>query len=149
MQDRARLRIRLSGGVLLAASALALPSTATAEENANVLSAIAQPGMGAPRLAGQFQLRLRLADGRLARALLDLGVRQEDAAAAAKLAAGHLGTESGGCDALVSIERNPDGTYSLMRMQLATDTRRAVIEWRGTDLVLASDTAISNSPPVA
>ena len=149
MQDRARLRISFCGRLLLAVSALALPSMAAAEEHANVLSAIAKPGMGAPRFAGQFQLRLQLADGRLARALLDVGVKQEDAAAAAKLAAGHLGMGAGGCQAFVSIERNPDGVYSMMRVQLTTESRRAVIEWRGSELVLASDTEIGKSPIVA
>lgn len=149
MQDRARLRISFCGGLLLAMSALALPGTAAAEDRANVLSAIAKPGMGAPKFAGQFQLRLQLADGRLARALLDVGVKEEDAAAAAKLAAGHLGMGAGGCQALVSIERNPNGAYSLMRVQLTTDSRRAVIEWRGSELVFASDTEIGKSPAVA
>ena len=128
---------------------LACPSAGAAEEQANVLSAIATPGIGAPKFAGQFQLRLQLADGRLARALLDVGVKQEDAAAATKLAAGHLGTGAGGCQALISIERNPDGAYSLMRVQLTTDSRRAVIEWRGSELVIASDTEIGKSPAVA
>lgn len=102
--------------------------------------------MVAPRLGGQFQMRLQLADGRLARALLDVGLRQEDAAAAAKLAAGHLGTGAGGCLALVSIERNASGDYSLMRVQLTTNERRAVIEWRGPELTLTSDAPIGKSP---
>ena len=105
--------------------------------------------MGTPKFAGQFQLRLQLGDGRLARALLDVGVKQEDAAAAAKLAAGHLGMGASGCQALVSIERNAGGTYSLMRVQLTTDSRRAIIEWRGSELVLASDTEVGESPAVA
>jgi len=134
---------------IVALSSMACPTAAAAEKHADVLSAIARPGMGAPKFAGQFQLRLQLADGRLARALLDVGVKQEDAAAAAKLAAGHLGMDAGGCQALVSIERNPDGAYSLMRVQLTTDSRRAVIEWRGSELVLASDTEIGKSPAVA
>lgn len=134
--------------VLAAIASLSATGAAEAAEHATFLNAPAPDGPLPAKSAAQFQLRMRLADGRLARALLDVGVRQQDAAAAAKVAAGHLGTESGGCDALVSIERNPDGTYSLMRVQLATDTRRAVIEWRGTDMVLASDTSISKSPPL-
>lgn len=124
-------------------------SAAGAAEHATFLNGPALAGPPGAKFAGEFQLRLQLADGRLARALLDVGVKQEDAAAAAKLAAGHLGTGAGGCLALVSIERNPDGAYSLMRVQLTTDSRRAVIEWRGSELVLASDTEIGNTPTVA
>ena len=134
--------------VLAAIASLCVTGAAEAAEHATFLNAPAPEGPPAAKSAAQFQLRIRLADGRLVRALLDVGVRQGDAAAAAKLATGHLGTESSGCEAVVSIERNPDGTYSLMRVQLSTDTRRAVIEWRGTDLVLASDTPISQSPPL-
>ena len=141
--------LSLRAVAIAAPFSLACPCATAAEEHANVLSAIAQPGMGTPKFAGQFQLRLQLGDGRLARALLDVGVKQEDAAAAAKLAAGHLGMGAGGCQALVSIERNPGGTYSLMRVQLTTDSRRAIIEWRGSELVLASDTEIGKSPAVA
>ena len=134
--------------ILAATVSMSMASAAGAAEHATFLNALASDGPPPEKSAAQFQLRMRLTDGRLARALFDVGVRQGDAAAAAKLAAGHLGAEAGGCDALVSIERNPDGTYSLMRVQLSTDTRRAVIEWRGTDLVLASDTVISQSPPL-
>lgn len=135
--------------VLTAIASLNVTSAAGAAGQAIFLNAPALTGPPAAKAAAQFQLKVSLREGRgLARALLDLGVRQDDAAAAAKVAAGHLGAEAGGCEALVSIERNPTGDYSLMRVQLATDTRRAVIEWRGTELVLASDTAISKSPPV-
>ena len=149
MQGRARLHTKFCGALLLAVSTLAFPSGAAAEQAPSPLNAIARPGMGAPKLAGQFQLRLRVADGRVARALLDAGVRQEDAAAVAKLAAGHLGSGPGGCEALVSIERTPTGDYSLMRVQLTTDTRRAVIEWRGSELILTSDAPLRTSPALA
>jgi hypothetical protein len=134
---------------LAAIAAMNLTGTAGAAEHATFLNAPALAGPPAAKFAGQFQLRLQLADGRLTRALLDVGVKQEDAAAAAKLAAGHLGMGGGGCQALVSIERNPGGAYSLMRVQLTTDSRRAIIEWRGSELVLASDTEIGNRPTVA
>jgi hypothetical protein len=124
-------------------------TSAAGAEHATFLNAPAAAGPPSAKAAAQFQLKVSLPEGRgLARALLDVGVKQEDAAAAAKVAAGHLGSGVGGCQALVSIERNPDGSYSLVRVQLATDAHRAVIEWRGTDLVLASDTPISKSPPV-
>lgn len=136
--------------VFAAIASMSLGSAAGAEGHPTFLNAPALAGPRAAKAAAQFELKVSLPEGRgLARALLDVGVRREDAAAAAKLAAGHLGGGAGGCEALVSIERNSAGDYSLMRVQLATDTRRAVIEWRGTDLVLASDTPISNSPPVA
>ena len=136
--------------VLVAIASMNLTSAAGAAGHATFLNAPALAGPPAAKAAAQFQLKVSLPEGRgLARALLDVGVRQEDAAAAAKLAAGHLGAGAGGCEALVSIERNSVGDYSLMRVQLATDMRRAVIEWRGTDLILASDTPISKSLPVA
>lgn len=135
--------------VLAAIASMNLTSAAGAAEHATFLNAPALAGPPAAKAAAQFQLKLSLPEGLgLARALLDVGVRQADAAAAARLAAGHLGTGAGGCEALISIERNAAGDYSLMRVQLATETRRAVIEWRGTDLVLASDTPMSKSPPV-
>ena len=96
----------------------------------------------------QFQLRLRLPEGRgLARLLLDAGVSRDDAGAAARLAAGHLGAGAGGCTALVSIERSAGTTgFSLVRVQLVTDATQTVIERRGRDLVVASDTAARGTP---
>ena len=149
MQMRAKLRAGMFRATLMAAPfALALPTSAVAEGQPAPLNAIARPGMAVPRLGAQFQLHLQLADGRLARALLDVGVRQEDAAAAAKLAVGHLGAGAGGCEANVSIERNAGGDYRLMRVQLVTQERRAVIEWRGAGLALTSDAPIGKIPPL-
>jgi hypothetical protein len=125
----------------------AVPSAASAAEPANFLNAPAIGGSLAPKLAVQFQLKLRLPEGRgLARVLLDAGVSQDDAAAAARLAAGHLGAGSGGCQAMVSVERNAQGgASSVVRVQLMTDTRLTVIERRGTELTIASDTPTSGA----
>jgi hypothetical protein len=125
----------------------AVPSAAGAAEHAIFLNAPAIGGSPAPKLAVQFQLKLRLPEGRgLARMLLDAGVNQDDAAAAARLAAGHLGAGSGGCQAMVSVERNAQGgASSLVRVQLITDTRLTVIERRGTELTIASDTPTSGA----
>jgi hypothetical protein len=116
-------------------------------ERAIFLNAPAIGGSPAAKLAVQFQLKLRLPEGRgLARLLLDAGVGQEDAATAARLAAGHLGAGSGGCQAMVSVERNAQGgASSVVRVQLITDTRLTVIERRGTELTIASDTPASGA----
>jgi hypothetical protein len=122
-----------------------LPAPASAAEQAIFLNAPAIGGSPAPKLAVQFELKLRLPEGRgLARLLLDAGVSQDDAAAAARLAAGHLGAGSGGCQARVSVERDAQGgAASVVRVQLITDTRLTVIERRGTELTIASDTPTS------
>ena len=124
-----------------------MPGAASAAERAIFLNAPAIDGSPAPKLAVQFQLKLRLPEGRgLARLLLDAGVSQDDAAAAARLAAGHLGAGSGGCQAMVSVERNAQGgASSVVRVQLITDTRLTVIERRGTELTIASDTPTSGA----
>jgi hypothetical protein len=130
-----------------AASSLMLPGAAGAAEHAIFLNAPAVAGPPVPKLAVQFGLKLHLPEGKgLARLLIDAGVNQDDAAAAAKLAAGHLGAGAGGCEATVSIERSADGgSFSLVRVQLSTDARQAVIERRGAELTLASDTPTSRS----
>jgi hypothetical protein len=138
-------RVALVAGA--ACASFALTSAANAAEHAIFLNAPAIGGLPAPRLAVQFQLKLRLPEGRgLARMLLDAGVSQNDAAAAARLAAGHLGAGSGGCQALVSVERDAQGgASSVVRVQLITDTRLTVIERRGTELTIASDTPTSDA----
>lgn len=128
-------------------ASLAFPRTAEAAEHAAFLNAPAALNSPTPKFAGQFQLALQLPEGKgLARALLDAGVTKEDAAAAARLAAGHLGAGDGGCHARISIERGAAGGFSLMRVQLTTAAREAVIERRGSELTIASDIAISGSP---
>ena len=132
---------------LAVAASCAVPGAASAAEHAIFLNAPAIGGSPAAKLAVQFQLKLRLPEGRgLARLLLDAGVSQDDAAAAARLAAGHLGAGSGGCQAMVSVERNAEGgAASVVRVQLITDTRLTVIERRGTELTIASDTPTSSA----
>jgi hypothetical protein len=125
----------------------ALPGTANAAEHAIFMNAPAVAGLPVPKLAVQFQLKVRLPEGRgLARLLLDAGVNQGDAAAAARLAAGHLGAESGGCQARVSVERSAEGALSVVRVQLITDTRETVIERRGAELTISSDIATRSAP---
>ena len=105
--------------------------------------------MAAPKLAGQFQLKIQLFEGRgLARALLDAGVDQKDAAAAARVAAGHLGAGEGGCSATISIERSPGGGFSLVRVQISTAARQTVIERRGSELTIASDSPTTGALPL-
>jgi hypothetical protein len=122
-------------------------SGAIAAEHAIFLNAPAVAGSPLPKLAVQFQLKLHLPEGKgLARLLIDAGVNQDDAATAAKLAAGHLGAGAGGCQAKVSVERSADGVYSVVRVQLVTEARETVIERRGAELTIASDTPTSSAP---
>ena len=135
-------------GPIAACSAFLVACPADAAEDAQFLNAPAT-SLPTPKFAAQFQLRLRLPEGRgLARLLLDAGVSRDDAGAAARLAAGHLGAGVGGCTALVSIERSAGTTtgFSLVRVQLVTDATQTVIERRGRDLVVASDTAARGTP---
>ena len=148
MQIRAAPRLRFVTIVATAATAVAC-STSAAAEHAVFLNAPAEARSPISKFAGQFQLKLQLPEGKgLARMLLDAGVSQEDAGSVARLAAGHLGAGEGGCYATVSIERSADGSFSLMRVQLTTAARQTIIERRGSDLAIASDTATSAAPPL-
>ncbi|MFL6722409.1 MAG: hypothetical protein ACJ8FT_11500 [Sphingomonas sp.] len=132
--------------IACAAVVACVSSGAFAAEHAVFLNAPAVAASPVPKLAVQFGLKLHLPEGKgLARLLIDAGVNQEDAAEAAKLAAGHLGAGLGGCEATVSIERSAGGGFSLVRVQLSTDARQAVIERRGNEFTLASDTPTSHS----
>ena len=132
---------------IAASGSLAFPSAATAAEHAVFLDAPAGLTSAAPKFAGQFQLKVQLPEGRgLARVLLDVGVNQDDAAAAARLAAGHLGEGAGGCFATISLERDASGRQILMRAQLSTEARQMVIERRGSELAVTSDNPTSKSP---
>lgn len=99
-----------------------------------------------PRLAGLFDLELRLPEGRgLVRLLLDAGVDGKDAAAAARAAAGHLGDGSGGCNVRVALSRPAEGGgFSLQRIVLMTAGGQTIIERRAGSLtVVPGDTAPS------
>ena len=99
-------------------------------------------------LAAQFELKLMLREGKgLARQLIDAGVDQKDAAAAARLAAGHLGDGDGGCFANVSIARDTaTGEFSLVRVTVMTNSDRTIIERRDGELAIASQAATSKFP---
>ncbi len=90
------------------------------------------------RLAGVFELQLRLPEGRgLAKALLQMGVDREDAATAARLAAGHLGDGNGGCQVKVAISRPIEGRgYRLEGVVLTTQAERTSIIRRAGALEL-------------
>lgn len=142
-----RLSLRSNSRLALLLALVAVPGTAAAQEHAVFLNAPAEASLPMPKFAGQFQLKLQLPEGKgLAKALLDAGVNQDDAASAARLAAGHLGAGEGGCYAKISVERSADGNLNLMRVQLTTAARQTVIERRGSKLTVASDNAISGSP---
>jgi hypothetical protein len=108
---------------------------------ASLLNAIPGAAAPAPKLAAVFELKLRLPEGRgLARLLLDAGVGREDAAAAARLAAGHLGDGLGGCEAKVAISRPVQGgagDLQLERLVLMSRSGQVIIERRGGELTVA------------
>jgi hypothetical protein len=85
----------------------------------------------------------------LAALLLQAGVVQDDAAAAARIAAGHLGDGSGGCSAKIEISRPTGGNgFRLQRVELTTDTGRTVIERRQGGLSLTSAIGLNGHAPV-
>jgi hypothetical protein len=133
---------------LSALAALLLPGAAYAGETARFLNAPATSAAPAIKLAVQYDLKLRLPEGRgLARLLLDAGVDREDAAAAARLAAGHMGDGAGGCEVQVSITKAPDaGESRLVRATLMTSASRTVIERRGAELTIASQSEARKFP---
>ena len=94
-----------------------------------------------------FELKLRLPEGRgLARLLLDAGVASDDAAQAARLAAGHLGGGTGpwagGCDAKVEVSRTVDTSgLRLERLALSSADGQTLIERRGGQLTLTTTAA--------
>jgi hypothetical protein len=130
------------------AAALIVPAAAHAGEAAQFLRAPATAAAPAVKVAVQYHLKLSLPQGRgLARLLLDAGVDRDDAAAAARVAAGHLGDGSGGCDVEVSITRAAgSGEFKLVRATLMTSNGRTVIERRGAELRIASESAAARFP---
>jgi hypothetical protein len=128
---------RIPAGVILASALLLTPGTASAAD----LSVVRIPVVTSPaptRTAGVFELGLRLPEGRgLARLLLDAGIDRDDAAAAARLGAGHLGDGLGGCSAKVTVSRSLDGrSFRLERVVLQSAAGQAVMERRGGELAL-------------
>lgn len=136
------------GAVALAVMMVASAPPVIAAETAQFLNAPVAPAAVPVRLAVQYELKLQLPDGRgLARTLVDAGVSQDDAIAAARLAAGHLGEGIGGCQAKVSVSRGSDGrSFGLERVTLFTQAEQTVIERRKGELALASATAIRRYP---
>jgi hypothetical protein len=125
---------------------MVVPAASHAGEAARFLNAPAAAAAPAVKLAVQYELKLRLPEGHgLARLLLDAGVDRDDAAAAAKLAAGHLG--DGGCDVEVSVVRAAGaGGFTLVRATLMTNAARTVIERHGSSLTIASDSPARTFP---
>jgi hypothetical protein len=141
-------KLSLGAAALAAIGSLLAPCAAGAAEMPSFLNAPATAAAPAPKLAVQFELKLRLPEGRgLARLLLDAGVDRDDAAAAARLAAGHLGDGLGGCEAEVSISRSVEGGgFRLVRVMLMTQADQTVIERRGSGLAIASQAGARKTP---
>ena len=125
------------------ATAAIAPGSALAEEAPPSLRAVVTHVLPAPRLATVFELKLQLPQGRgLARLLLDAGVASDDAAEAARLAAGHLGDGSGGCVAKVEISRPLDAQgLKIERLVLSSAEGQTIIERRGGQLALTTSAA--------
>lgn len=101
-----------------------------------------------PHNAVAYAVKLQLPEGHgLARALIEIGVNQSDAAAAARLAAGRLGERNGGCEARVELVPDVGGSgLTLERAELLTHRSHTVIERRGAELGITSQQA-ATAPP--
>lgn len=97
--------------------------------------------------AVQYEFKVHLSEGQgLARSLLDVGVDSNDAALAARLAAGHLGAGAGGCDVKISVSKMAQGSgLRLVRATLLTLADQTVIERRDGELTIASQVAAHGS----
>ena len=139
--------VRLLGSAFIA-GLFAAPVTAIAAETARFINAPAPIAAQPPNLAAQYELRLMLHDGKgLARQLLDAGVNKDDAAEAARLAAGHLGGGTTDCFAKVSVVRvSASSGLTLVRVMLTTDSDQTVLERRDGQLAIASQAAMRKSP---
>src|SRR5438874_2559577 len=133
---------------LAAVAILFVPAIAHAGETAQFLNAPAAIAAPVPKLAVEYELKLRLPEGSgLARLLLDAGVARDDAAAVARLAAGHVGSGLGGCDVKIAISKAADGNgLRLVRAMLMTEAGQTVIERRGAELTIASQTVTRKFP---
>lgn len=111
-------------------------TSTSAEQTPAPITAIATRAVPAPSLAAVFELKLQLPQGQgLARLLLDVGVTGNDAAEAAKLAAGRC--TDAGCAAKVAISRNVDGSgLRIERLVLIEASGQTVIERRNDRLAL-------------
>ena len=127
-------------GVAVAGLLCVFPTTASAVDLPLVRAMPLTRTPPPTKVAVVFALTVHLPKGQgLARALLDLGVSSDDAATAAKLAAGHLGDGQGGCDAKVEMSQVAGSTgYRVERIALATLVDRSTIERRGGELTLTS-----------
>ena len=132
----------------LALTLLLAPGTGAAENLAPMFHVPSARVPSKPKLAVLFALKLRLPQGRgLARLLLDAGVNRDDAAAAARLAAGHLGDGSGDCNATAEVSQGMDGNgFRLDRVELQTEAGRTTIERRQGELTIASRQSAGKYP---
>jgi hypothetical protein len=125
--------------ILCAALGLFAAAAAAAEAQPAPLPAVVTSALPAPRLATVFELKMSLPQGKgLARQLLVAGVAKEDAAEAAKLAAGHC-DGIGGCNAKVEISRQLDTGLRVERLVLVSASGQTVIERRNGRLALNPD----------
>ena len=133
---------RIGGCAITAFALLLAHGAAFAAEPQPFLLAPASSAPPAPELAAIYALKVRLSEGRgLTRLLLDAGVNRDDAAAAARLAAGSLGAGLGGCTAKVEISRGVERSgFKLERVTLLTDAGATIIERRQGKLAIASQT---------
>jgi hypothetical protein len=137
------IRLILSTALIACATA-ALPVLPANAADLPIIRAMPETKAPPPtKIAVLFAFLVHLPEGRgLARALLDLGVDRDDAAAAAKIAAGHLGDGDGGCDAKIEISRVISASgYKLERVSLVTQASQSTIERRSGELTLTGERA--------
>jgi hypothetical protein len=133
---------RIGGSAIAALGLFLAPGIASAAEAPPFVLAPAASPAPAPELATLFELKLSRPVGKgLARQLLDAGVNRDDAAAAARLAAGHMGDGLGGCDAKIEISRGVEGSgFKLERVTLLTQAALTTIERRNGELTITAQT---------
>jgi hypothetical protein len=113
-----------------------IAATASAEAQPAPAPAVVTTALPAPRLATVFEFKVSLPEGKgLARVLLDAGVGSDDAAQAARLAAGHCDS-TGGCNAKISISHQLGAGIQIERLVLADASGQTVIERRNGRLAL-------------
>lgn len=92
-------------------------------------------------LAVTYEMKLQLHEGRgLARQLIDSGIDQDDAAAAAKLGSSYMSKAKGGCSAKVAATRLPGvDALRLTRVTFYAGSKIIVMERRDGKLAVTSE----------
>lgn len=128
-------------GCLLAAALL--PTQAASADDRPFLRAPASQGSLPVKLAVAFELRFHLAaGGDLEAMLVQADVDADDAAAAARLAAGTASDTASGCYVKIAITKSLNGNgFRIERLTLLTEASQTVMERRGGELTVSASGA--------